>query len=640
MSYSQIGVKPRPFSSTLISTLLLLLLSAPFERLYASFEEEAVYRLSPVVVTATRGAEMADEMIAPVTVITREEIERSSAHTLPELLASEGSVSVTTLGGAGKVSSLFLRGTNSGHVLVLIDGVRLQSATLGTPALEHIPLSHIERIEIVRGGRSSLYGSDAIGGVIHIITRRGEGQESWGGVSLGWGNERTRSVSAQMGKTTERSTFNFRLSHEETDGYDLSTLPTTHPDNDGYRNHSLGLTWDYTLSQQTELALSALMISSESEIDSPWSVVPTPDDIETASQYLLTLSAKHRFNSDWKADISTYASIEDYISDSAGIRESHFRTERQGVDGLLRYTGLEDQEWALGLDLRRETVGGESVSTYLHRDRLSRALFAQWIAHWGEVTTQTVLRYDAPDRGESVLTGNVEAVIPLNTQVELALGIHRAFKQPTMNDLYYVDAWGSSGNPTLAPELAHGVDLRLEWQRARWTGRLGLFAQRIEQLIVWVEQPLGSWNYTPINLEEADIRGVELAWSYHFDAARFDLLGTFQRAEEHASKNPLPRRAEQEWRARLTGALPFVGSRSRPVEGVLEAVYIGERYDDAAALNRLASYTLWHTGLRYQVDSNWRLSFDVRNLFNHDTLAALNYPIQGRHWRVGVQLDF
>lgn len=476
--------------------------------------------------------------------------------------------------------------------------------------------------------------------MIQIFTRRGGAEGPQGQVALDWGSDRTRAVTASVGGAKGRGALNLRVTHEETAGFDVSTLPATHPDRDGYRNRSLGLAWDYSLAARTRLALNALAISSESEIDSPWNAVPTPDDIETAAQYLLAMTLDHALSPAWEARMTTRFSVEDYIGASSGVRQSHFRTERQGIDWIGRYTGRADQEWVLGLDVGRESVGGESVTTFLHRERVSRAIFGQWLADWDAFSTQAVVRYDTPDRGGSVWTGNLEAVMPLASGWEFALGLNRAFKQPTMNDLYYVDAWGSSGNPALRPETAHGVEARLEVTRARWSGRLGVFAQRIDELIVWVEQPPGSWSYTPVNVAQAEVRGVELAWHYQFPLARLEVNGTLLRAEDSETGLPLPRRAESEWRARLAGPLALGDVVPRPVEGVLEVSYVGTRYEDAAALNRLAGYPLWNAGLRYVLGSQWHLALDVRNVFDQQAMAVLNYPIEGRNWRLGIRLEY
>ncbi|EDN67775.1 Vitamin B12 transporter btuB precursor [Beggiatoa sp. PS] len=130
--------------------------------------------LSPAAFTTTRTAQMANHSLASVTVITREDIQKSQALTVSDILRGVAGLDVSSMGGIGKQSSVFIRGTNSDHILVLVDGIKIGSATTGTTPFEHWPLSQIERIEIMRGPRSSLYGSEAIGGIIQIFTRQGK----------------------------------------------------------------------------------------------------------------------------------------------------------------------------------------------------------------------------------------------------------------------------------------------------------------------------------------------------------------------------------------------------------------------------------------------------------------------------------
>ena len=146
----------------------------------------AANEVETVIVTATRTAQTVDETLAPVTVITREEIERRQTKTIVDVLQKVAGGALTNNGGLGQVTSLFLRGTNSGHVSVLLDGIPSGSATLGTTPLENVPLAQVDRIEVVLGPRSSLYGANAIGGVIQIFPR-GDASSNASTLKLGFG---------------------------------------------------------------------------------------------------------------------------------------------------------------------------------------------------------------------------------------------------------------------------------------------------------------------------------------------------------------------------------------------------------------------------------------------------------------------
>ncbi|MXW85263.1 MAG: TonB-dependent receptor plug domain-containing protein, partial [Boseongicola sp. SB0667_bin_21] len=199
-----------------------------------------------VIVTASRSAETVDETLVPVTVITREQIERSGATTLPEVLSTVPGVVIVRNGGAGQQASVLLRGTESRHVLVLIDGVRVGSATLGATPFQHIPLDQVDRVEVVRGPRSSLYGSDAIGGVIQIFTRRGKGAPQ-SSLTVRTGTHETGEVSAGISGGSDAAWYLMHATAFTTEGFDVCRSESTgvggcyadQPDDDGYDNTSL-----------------------------------------------------------------------------------------------------------------------------------------------------------------------------------------------------------------------------------------------------------------------------------------------------------------------------------------------------------------------------------------------------------------
>ncbi|HWS79328.1 MAG TPA: TonB-dependent receptor plug domain-containing protein, partial [Thermomonas sp.] len=250
-------------NTRLRTTALALACSMPALALpsLACAQSDEARDLDNVVVTATRTAITADAALAAVEVIEREEIEQGAARSLPELLRGRAGISLVNQGGIGKLSTLFLRGTESDHVLVLIDGVRVGNATSGLASLQDIPLEQVERIEIVRGPRSSLYGADAIGGVIQVFTRRDAGSAGVRGRGrIGAGSHGLREASAGLDLRGARGGVGIDLAHQATDGinactgfYDPATwagagcfiVPGTHLDRDGYRNDSATLRADY-----------------------------------------------------------------------------------------------------------------------------------------------------------------------------------------------------------------------------------------------------------------------------------------------------------------------------------------------------------------------------------------------------------
>ncbi len=204
----------------------------------------------PVVVTATRTAQTADQVLAPVTVISSEDIQNSQARDLGELLSLVPGIEFTRNGGYGKNTSIFMRGTNSGHVLTLIDGVKLYSATVGTTAFQFLPLDQIDRIEIVRGPRSNLYGSEAVGGVIQIFTKDGSGKTS-SHADVGYGSYNTLTAGGGFTGFSDDSSYSVNVNYSDTDGIDSQT--GAQPDKDGYDNTSLTVRWTRYLDAENDV---------------------------------------------------------------------------------------------------------------------------------------------------------------------------------------------------------------------------------------------------------------------------------------------------------------------------------------------------------------------------------------------------
>src|SRR5450830_1475213 len=179
--------------------------------------------LDDVVVTASRVSQSRESVLGDVTVINQEEIERAGAGSITDLLKSQSGIQINTSGGAGSAASVFLRGTNSDHLIVLIDGLRINSATLGTTSFENIPLSQIEKIEILRGPASSLYGQDAIGGVIQIFTKKGmDGFKPY--VGIGYGSYKTSNFQSGIRGGNNQTTYAINFSAMNTDGFSAFTL--------------------------------------------------------------------------------------------------------------------------------------------------------------------------------------------------------------------------------------------------------------------------------------------------------------------------------------------------------------------------------------------------------------------------------
>jgi len=263
------------------SLLSLSVAAAMGAFLPAAYAAQLPTDLDEVVVTGTRTQVRLAESLVPAEVIDRDQIERSQARDLIELLRGRAGVDVGNTGGRGKLSSLYLRGAESDHVLVLVDGIKMNSATAGMPAIQDLPLAQIERIEIIRGPRSSLYGSEAIGGVVQIFTRRAQANGLTPQFTLGMGSHAAREASAGFDLRGERGWLGVHGAYDSTDGFNacrgsgalFQGCFADEPDDDGARNVSLGLRGGMRLGEAFELEGSFLQADGDTSSTAPGPIV-------------------------------------------------------------------------------------------------------------------------------------------------------------------------------------------------------------------------------------------------------------------------------------------------------------------------------------------------------------------------------
>jgi vitamin B12 transporter len=276
---------------------------------------KAADQLAAVVVTATRVPTRTSEVLSDVSVIEREDIERAGSVRLPDLLNTIPGVQTTSNGGSGASGTLSIRGTNSTHALVLVDGQRISSATLGTTAIEHLPLEQIERIEILRGPAASLYGSDAIGGVIQIFTRHGEGAPA-PALFLGAGRYGTIVSSAAYGGRSGDTRFHVQIGQERSAGFsDIKeakggALDMYHPDRDGYDNRNISASLSQRVSPSLAIGADYLNVRAAKHFDStscsatfPWPCTPNFDSRLVQTLNSTSLHADYRINPVWQTSL-------------------------------------------------------------------------------------------------------------------------------------------------------------------------------------------------------------------------------------------------------------------------------------------------------------------------------------------------
>lgn len=587
--------------------------------------QESATALDQVLVTATRTPIALQDSLSPAQVIDRAQIERSQAPSLQDLLRGRAGISLTNTGGLGKQSSLFLRGTNSSHTVVLVDGVRINTADFGFAMLQDLPLAQIERIEIVRGPQSSLYGADAIGGVIQIFTRRNAGQFA-PHLQLGGGSNGLREASGGFGGSGERGWFGTDIAYQHSDGINAcrgSVAPfagcgADEPDRDGYRNLSMSLRGGYTLSDTLSVEGSALRAEGENHYDGYYNYSETLQQVlggklrYTPSERLnLTLSLGRSDNESDNFNDSTWLANAQTHRDSASV---------QADVGLA-----EGQLLSAGVDWSEDNLDGSSAG-YLVESRDNTGVFVQYQGRFGAHHLQASLRNDDNQQFGNHTTGSLGWGLELGGGFRLNASYGTAFKAPTFSDLY--DPW--SGVPGLDPETSKSANLGIAQQGDGWRWGLDVYETRIDDLITY-----DATTFSMSQVEKARIRGAELTGAITWAGFEFNaqLSHTDPRNRTDGSAqfdNWLARRPQDS--ARLD-----VDRRFGDFRAGLTAEAAGKRFDDADNAVRLAGYGTLDLRLEYALSRDWSVLGRVGNVFDrqYETVAWYNQP--GREYRLSVR---
>jgi vitamin B12 transporter len=577
--------------------------------------------LSPVIVTATRTAITADEALSSVTVITRADIERLQPLSVPDLLAGLPGLSFANSGGYGQQTSLFLRGTNSTHTLLLVDGVRVASVSAGLAAFEQIPVEQIERIEVVRGPRSSLYGADAIGGVIQIFTRRGTpGGGLQPSFSVTTGSNRLLRGQAGLSGGDGHAWYNLGVGAQYTRGINACRIGaaeafagcfTDEPDRDAFRNKNLSASGGYRWDNGAELTGTWLRSLGEIHFDGSYqNRSRTLQQVAGSSFSFNPLPA-------WKTTLSVGQNLDRYDNYENRDFVGYIYSRRNQAAWQNDLSVADNQLLTLGVDWQGEYI--DSDTGFLASRRRNTGGYVQYQGTFGRHEVQLSARRDHNGQFGNHNTGAAAWGYHFDDGLKLSASYGSAFHAPTFNDLYY--PYGS-GNPQLKPEQSRSAELGLSRQQDAWNWALNAYQTRIDQLIA-----LDS-NYFPSNLSKARIRGVEAQLGATLAGWQLQgYLSWLQPRNDDGGANDgkwLPRRPGRTARLDLDRRYGAFG-----VGASVNAA--GRSYDDAANRHPLAGYTTADLRTSWHFAPDWQLEARLANVFDrhYETVWYFNQPGRG-----------
>jgi vitamin B12 transporter len=591
-----------------------------------------------VIVTATRTAQTADEVLSSVTVISREDIERRQARSVEDLLRGTQGISITNNGGPGKNTSVFMRGTESDHILVLIDGVRAGSATSGGAAYGNIPIEQIERIEIVRGPRSSLYGSEAIGGVIQIFTRKGGKEGFTPSFSIGGGSYGTFNGSAGLSGRSKRGWFNMNISGKNTNGFNsCSGKPypngagcfTNEPDRDGYQNVAGSFRAGYLFKNGLDIETNFMRSSGKVNYDGKYS-----NKSELVQQ---VFGGKARYSpfEFWKVTLAGGRSREnskDFLGQGKNFK-SRFDSRRDTITLQNDFTLNKSHLLTVGADYKNDTVSSSEDFEVTSRNNLGA--FAQHQATVFKQDLELSIRYDENEQFGGNVTGGAGWGYTVTEWLRFTANVGTAFKAPTFNELYYP---GGYSNANLRPEESVSYEFGTSGKIKQTNWALNIYETQIHDLIA------NDASWVPQNINKVRIRGFEGMISTRIKKWQINTNLTLLDAQNKSSGtnrgNILPRRAKESFRFdvnRKFDKFKLFGLSFNKYTIGTQLLVVGQRYDDLANTRKLDSYVKLDIRGEYALNQNWRLQGRIENISNERYETASFYNQPGRNFFITLR---
>ncbi|WP_434777021.1 TonB-dependent receptor domain-containing protein [Neisseria sp. Ec49-e6-T10] len=593
-----------------------------------------------VIVTATRTAQKVSNALSDVSVITQSDIQNSGSRSVSDLLNKVTGVETFSSGGRGKATNLFLRGTSSEQSIVLVDGVRLFSATTGSAAIQHIPLEQIDRIEVVRGSTSSIYGADAIGGVIQIFTKKPSNTHTQS-ASIGIGSQNTYEASAGASGKWNKLGYQAMVSHDYTGGFSTTNKDASayvyNPDNDGYRNTTFTGKLDYEWLKGQTIKASAYIGKSKSEYDAykfSMAYPPIPADYKQDEEHSKltqftvessnTLIDEHLFSSlKYSKSQDKSKSFESERPDNTGF----FNTTTDNVSWILNGK-INTINAIFGLDWLRSKVDSSTIYEKDSRDNKAVFIGADW--QYKNHLLEGSARYDDNEQFGSARTGRIAYGYKFTPTLSARASYATGFRAPTFNQLYY-PGWS---NPDLKPEKSHNTEIGLTYHPEKLKIDWVAFRNSIDNLIQYQN------NHTVTN-NKVKIKGTSLSVAASLsDSVILKANATYQDPIDKNTNQVLNRRSR---------AFGNIGVDYLPNEDwTLNAnVYIkGKGYDSYSddmtwqtVSVRNAGYATLDLGVRYQMTPSISTSFTVENLFDKGYTNAYGYNTSGQSvfWRISYQ---
>lgn len=570
--------------------------------------------LDSVQVTGSRLPLDIDKTTASVTVLTREDIESSQAIDVSDLLAQQVGIDIVRAGGSGAQNSLFMRGGNSNHTLILIDGIRVNSATQGLFDFAHLPLANIERIEIVRGPRAAFWGSDAISGVIQIFTRAPRKLSA----EMSLGSYQRVGGSLGFGIGDQDNNIGVIAGMDSTDGFSATNpgnVWSYDPDNDGYDNRRIGLNAQAKIGTQT-LKFSGIATRGEVEFD---------QGVTDADNHSWSAALSGRLAENWNHALTLGQAYEKLDTPAYS---STYGSTRNSIDWAHAVKINPAAQLGFGLNWSEEEGYSNGwAGPEFRQSRRNAGVFgvldAQYAAHNFELAT----RFDDNDQFGTQLTSSVGWSWRIDADNRVRASWGQGFRAPNFNELYYPGFYGSfAGNPDLEPEQSSSVEFGYILGLSEGlSAEFSAYRSDIKDLISFTGDNNNAENISQARIRgiEAELRGLQGAWQWR-------VQGTWTDAVNEDTGLALLRRPT------LKGLAGLSYQFSNQAMLGAELTAYGERPDIGTTL---PGYGRLDVTASWPLSDAWRVEGRLENLLDKDyqVIDGYNTPDRGIFIRIAYQ---
>tara|TARA_Y100001936_G_scaffold128396_1_gene125570 strand:- start:385 stop:2124 length:1740 start_codon:yes stop_codon:yes gene_type:complete len=559
--------------------------------------------IDELIVTATKSELSADQVVAPVVVIDQLDIELSGVNGIAELLSSVAGINISTNGGPGQLTSIFVQGSNSNQVLILVDGIAINDSATGIASIQNIHPDMIEKIEIVKSPRASLYGSNAVGGVIHVFTKRN--QE---GVNIGFksGSDNTKVTNIFASREVLNGRMGLQLNHYDTAGFPSKEGSNI---NSAHDNRSVKGFFDQQWGSST---LKASVWNSQGTTDYlDFFFNPISQDFDNTA---VSLNFDQKKNETWSSSLHLGIN-KDFLDQNDSNDFNHSKKFILEWKNNLKWNP--NNQLLAGITFENEEFEASNYGLGIDSDMSNRAVFLENIFLSGKNQFLIALRLNNKENIEDKISWNLEYGYRLNSKTRLLFSAGKAHRNPSSFDLY-----GFGGNPLLRPEYSKKISVGLNYQPNSSTNfDLRYFDNRIKDLV--------AFNYSDFklyNIEESKTSGFDVIFEKDINNWILSLNATLQDPKNLTTSTQLLRRPKNSMNMGLRRTFNKLTIN-------LNLEKNSSRNDFGGVV--LGAYTLANASIQYRLNTNWIFNGSITNLGNEKYTLANGYMTPDRKINIG-----